>query len=223
MGITEKEVRAEQLFARLIKSTKCPFATKAQVEYGEMWSRDTDLPSMVHRWADELRTFVVKAHTAKLDGIILSGHGKHVPSDLHGLAECVRVILSGLTGLDRGTGLTQTEIEDPGWQFSFGGERMFLVTFASLYSANNARHSPVPDSMFMFFQPEFSFDHFMPYSEHDPRTHRLKAAIRRDFTSANMTYDLNIVGSCHEALKYIKPLNLDDPPVKWWKSQNGQT
>lgn len=217
MNGDEVSENAEQLFIRLIKTTKCPFATKAQIGYGSVWRNGVDLTDMVPIWADEIGTFVATAHDSKLDGFILSGYGEHVPCNLEALAQFVRVVLFGLIKLDRGTEITSAEVEGLGWQFTFGGVRMFLATFASFYDVNNARHSPVSNSVFLFLQPELSFDRFMPYSEHDPRTQQLKAAIRSGFARAGVSYDQKIVESSSETLKYVKPLNLGDPSVEWWK------
>lgn len=69
----------------------------------------------------------------------------------------------------------------------------------------------------MFFQPEASFDNFMPYSEHDQRTQHQKVAIRKTFVRADKEYDTTIVADSSEVAKYVKPLNLGDPVVEWWK------
>jgi hypothetical protein len=41
--------------------------------------------------------------------------------------------------------------------------------------------------------------------------------IRQDFVRAGKEYDINIVANSSEASKYVKPLNLGDPAVEWWK------
>lgn len=207
----------EKIFSQIIKGTMCPFASKARVDYASLWDENTPLPDMIKLWHGELEKFSNAMHDSPFDGFVLVGVGDKIAQDIATLSEFVRTVLDGIAELDCGQTLDSQDIIQTDWQFTFSGQRMFLVTFASFYPENNPRHSSVNQSVIMFLQPEFSFDRFIPHSEHDPRTHRLKENIRRDFSLGGMPYDKSIVGSPHDPIKYIKPLNLGEAPVRWWE------
>jgi hypothetical protein len=206
-----------KIFADVIASTQCPFAKKGQVHYGSIWTPQFELSEQTLIWTHEMIAFVDVVPTINPDGFVIGALGTQAPDTLYELSHFVCHVLNDLTIQSRKSPLTQKEVTVDGWQFSFQKIRMFLVVMSSVYPQTNSRYSPVPNSTFMFFQPEVAFDNFMPHSEHDPRTRRLKTMIRQDFVRAGKEYDINIVASSSEASKYVKPLNLGDPVVEWWK------
>ncbi len=204
-------------FANVITSTQCLFAKKGQIHYGTTWSGLIEFAEQTKVWTHEITEFVQLVPILKPDGFVIGANGESSPKTLQELSLFVCRTLNELTVHSRGYDLSQKEVSTDGWQFSFQGIRMFLVVMSSVYPKTNSRYSPVPNSTFMFFQPEASFDNFMPHSEHDPRTQRQKKAIRNSFANAGKGYDITIATSTSEVSKYVKPLNLGDPVVEWWK------
>jgi hypothetical protein len=204
-------------FANVTTSTQCPFAKKGRIHYGTTWSGLIEFTEQIRVWTHEMTAFVQLVPTVNPDGFVIGVNGESSPKTRQELSLFVCRTLNELTIHSRGYPLTQKEVSTDGWQFFFRGIRMFLVVMSSVYLKTNSRYSPVPDSTFMFFQPETSFDNFMPHSEHDPRTQRQKAAIRNAFVRAGKEYDTAIVTSTSEVSKYVKPLNLGDAVVEWWK------
>ena len=207
-----------KLFANVITSTQCPFAKKGRVHYGTTWSGQIEFTQQTKIWTQEMTRFIELVSITNPDGFVIGVHGGQSPKTLHELSLFVCHTLNELTIQSHGNPLKQNEVCVDGWQFSFHGIRMFLVVMSSVYPQTNSRHSPLSHSTFMFFQPEVSFDNFMPHSVHDPRTQRQKKMIQKAFVSAGKEYDTMIVASSSEISKYVKPLNLGDPVVEWWKN-----
>jgi len=205
-----------ECFARVIASTQCPFAKKGQLHYGSTWTSQIEFSEQARIWTREMAKFTKLVPLTNPDGFVIGVLGKQTPGTLHELSHFVCHTLNDLTIQSRGSPLTKKEVTADGWQFSLQEIRMFLVVMSSVYPQTNSRYSPVPNSAFMFFQPEVAFDNFIPHSEHDPRTQRLKVVIRQDFIRAGKEYDIRITASSSEVSKYVKPLNLGDPIVEWW-------
>lgn len=205
-------------FADVISSTQCPFAKKGNLYYGSTWTPRLRLEEQVPIWAKEMVEFIRIMPSCNPDGFVVGGIGEQIPATIEKLSLFVSTVLKDFTTFDRGSPLLECEVAEHSWQFTFKGTRMFLVVMSSVYQSTNSRYSPIPESVFMFFQPEAAFDNFMPYHEHDPRTKHIKTRIRQEFVSAGKAYDVNIVTNPSEASKYIKPLNVGDPVVKWWKN-----
>jgi YqcI/YcgG family len=206
-----------KIFTDVIVSTQCPFAKKGRVHYGTTLIGQIEFTQQTKIWTQEMNSFIELVPVINPDGFVIGVHGEQSPKSLQELAHFVSNTLNELTIHSRGRPLQQNEVCAEGWQFSFCEIRMFLVVMSSVYPQTNSRYSPVPDSTFMFFQPEASFDNFMPHSEYDTRTQRLKLVIRQDFVRAGKEYDVTIVTSSSEVSKYVKPLNLGDSVVEWWK------
>lgn len=110
-----------------------------------------------------------------------------------------------------------TNVESEAWQFSFNGTRFFITTFAAFYSEDHSRYSQRQDSAFIYFQPEYSFDHH-GVSAANPDRERMKERIRREFATHGVPYSVELVTQPVEAYKYVKPLKLGDTPVEWWNA-----
>ena len=207
----------QEFFSNIIDSTHCPFANKGTLNYGSLWPKQLELEMQIRIWNQEMTMFTDSVPTKNPDGFVIGAVGKQAPSTLHELTLFIRYVLNNLTIMSRGYHLTEKEVEENRWQFCFKGIRMFLVVMSSVYPRANSRYSPAPNSVFMFFQPEVAFNTFIPHSENDPKTQRLKEVIRRKFVCAGQEYDIDIVTNPSEASKYVKPLNLGEPVIKWWK------
>jgi hypothetical protein len=113
--------------------------------------------------------------------------------------------------------LPQLPIQDPRWWLTFNGHPLFLATFAACYGPASSRYSFGADRTYFFFQTLESF-----LRRHDRRTNRLpesaRERIREAFRGAGRPYDLAITLSPLEAERFVKPLRLGDPPVRWWVS-----
>jgi hypothetical protein len=44
--------------------------------------------------------------------------------------------------------------------------------------------------------------------------------IRNSFENAGKPYDVNLIDQRIEAFLYIMPLQIGDPPIRWWENVN---
>lgn len=213
----EEDVVAKE-FAQIINSTACPFAPKSKMEFSDKWDEGKSFDENIDTLAIRLKEFTNTCESREMDGFIMEVTGKDSPTDIESLAKLLKKTLTNLESRDeKSDKALEKDILDPSWQFTFNGSRLFIITFAPFYPESSPRHSPRKDGTFIFFQPESSFHLHIPHPESDPRTVNLKVKIRDAFKKQGRPYDESIVNSKSDSLKYIKPLNIGDPVVKWWE------
>ncbi len=160
--------------------------------------------------------FVGVSRQLELDGYVIELSSPEFGQTLERLCSTVRGVLSYFSDRDPlRLNCMKQEIEDPSWWFSFDGERMFLLAFAPCYEPRSSRCSGGYSSTFLLFQPEHTFDRAVP-----PGETRIPDVVRQDirnsFAQADQPYDSQISQSYINAYKFVKPLRLGDPVVKWW-------
>lgn len=205
-------------FKEISESTHCPFADKSRLEFAPDWDEALPLEDNIEEAAKRLKTFTEECEKLELDGFVLEVVGDEYTKDLKAFSSFLRNTLTILQQKDSNTSYPMNkDISDNNWQFSFNGINLFIITFAPFYSKDNPRYSHTSNSAFLLFQPDSSFNsHIVNPADH-PKTKKLKQNIRDGFSAENKAYDQNIVDSPVEAIKYIKPLNVGDSPVVWWK------
>ncbi|KFZ32603.1 hypothetical protein JS44_00080 [Anoxybacillus flavithermus] len=70
----------------------------------------------------------------------------------------------------------------------------------------------------MLLQPEFSFDHNGIHAG-NPKRELIKEKIRSKFRENGSEYNIDLVRQPLEVYKYVKPINIDDVPVRWWEEK----
>lgn len=204
-------------FGKIKSSTYCPFAEKASIWTSEEWQNNKTLEENLDIAAKALTEFTSKCTNLHLDGFLIEIKGKENLGDINIFSRTLFQSLKYLSRIDpTENNCMENEIMQPDWQFSFNGQRMFIITFASFYTEKHSRFSYNTDTAFIFLQPESSFDFNIIPPASDPRVLKLKEKIRKDFRQNNRSYDETIADMEFEALKYIKPLNIGDPPIYWW-------
>lgn len=212
------ENTTEAGFAKIVNSTHCPFAFKSNLEYAEKWEDGIDFEKNLISLSNRLISFTDVCDIIKLDGIVVEVKGLELIGDLKLLALNLKKILLGLNTLDpKSSNCMTRDISANSWQFEFNGKRIFMILFAPFYSETSPRNSLSDDSAFIFMQPESSFHTHIINPANSPQTIKLKDNIRESFAKSGKPYDLSIVTRESDAIKYIKPLNIGDPIVEWWK------
>jgi hypothetical protein len=154
----------------------------------------------------------------RLDGFVLRIPAAGFAADLGMLSRTFNRILQLLAKHDpTGRDCFETDVLEEDWQFSFNGTRFFITAFTPFYSKGHSRYSPSRDSAFVYFQPEYSFDHHNVCAG-NPDRERLKEVIRREFANSGAAYNVTFVAQPIEAYKYVKPLKIGDFPVEWWNA-----
>jgi hypothetical protein len=205
-------------FENLRRSTKCPFARAARLVGCSLAGRGT-LERRVMRLVPLLLRMTKEGRARRLDGFILQIPAHGFATDLAMLSRTVNRTLRALAEHDP-TGsdcFAKRDVVAEDWQFSFNGTRFFITTFAPFYGPGHSRYSGRKDSAFIYFQPEYSFDHH-GISVANPDRERLKERVRCAFEESGVGYSIALVRQPIEAYKYVKPLKVGDPPVEWWNA-----
>lgn len=210
-------------FSAVTDKTLCAFARRAKVWGAPDYCDDRDLVWNASRIASALRRFCRVAPSEGLDGFVVR---LQAPSQIRSLALFAKTFFHLLSELGRANvdaGLTDPmkgDLRSPTWRFEFAGVPFFISTFAPFYRGDHPRFSWRRDSAFIFLQPEFSFDHHGIHAK-NPRRAAIKEAIRLQFSKDSIGYSIPLVEQPIESLKYIKPLEPDDPPIEWWRFATG--
>lgn len=200
-------------FELIMASSPCPYAESARIWGAPSWSTNK-LEQDVVATIPHLFSFARCAEIERLDGFVIKlpdigGRG------LDGLADLLNTVLRGLCAGDPLNNMTfDGKVDAPGWQFGFGGRRLFVSVFSSIYPNEHPRH--VGSSSYIFFQPESSFDEHgigRAYS----RSRSKKLAVRAAFADAGCWYPKTLIDARVEADLYILPESPMNPPVAWWR------
>ncbi|MFZ0231314.1 MAG: YqcI/YcgG family protein, partial [Mycobacterium sp.] len=112
----------------------------------------------------------------------------------------------------------ERNVEDSTWWFSFGGEKLFVLTFGPCYPITNSRYGFQTSCSYLVFQPIHAFSRHLPDGDVG-KSRRSREEIRLRYTNAGRPYDLAITLSPYEAHRYVKPAQAGQPPVTWWRKQ----
>lgn len=205
-----------QRFRDIQMRTECTFAATSIMWGCPDWNQDQELEGNVDRVLPTLRVFTEVSEKNELDGLVLELPGTY-GATVERLAGATRRVLRHISDHDpAGPDCMAEEIEDPRWWFSFGGQKLFLLTFGPCYPPTSSRYGFQTDRAYIIFQPIHCFSRRIS----DGAAHKSRQArsqMRRRFEEAGRPYDLSITLSPLEADRYVKPARLGDPPVRWWK------
>lgn len=208
-----------EAFGRVLGRTQCVFARRSVIWMASWTGRCID--DAVRAWAPLVRGFAEAARRDPVDGLVLALPGSFGDS-VDRLAATTRQVLDGLAAEDgRGRrGLRSPERQ--GWYFTFAGERMFLVTMAPCYPADHARHSFGEPYTFLLLQADHAFDRAVSPGSGGIISSAVRSRIRELYDQHGRPYDLAITLSPFEAYRFVKPLGLGEPPVRWWEARVDQ-
>ena len=105
--------------------------------------------------------------------------------------------------------------------FKYSQLTFFITTFLPCYAEDNSRFTFGVQECFILFQPElsFAFKDLPPDTPRtawqNPKTSRDK--IRAAFRDAGREYLIRNTTAYPMCYDMIKPLNINDPIVEWWK------
>ncbi len=164
-----------------------------------------------------LQTVAADASATTWHGALLTFSDRAAGATISQLAWTVRRVLTALAEADADArAALRADIGAPEWWFRFAGNEFLVLTFAPAYPASHPRHSP-GDETVLLFQPHAAFAaRRPPGSESFPKG--TKNVIRAAYRDAGQPYDEALAASKREALKFVKPLRAEDPPVRWWEA-----
>jgi hypothetical protein len=206
-------------FARIQRETHCTFARKSTIWTAPQFNTGT-ISGIIPAWARALRGFTRAMRVEPLDGFLMP-LPREFGENLDSLATTTRQILAGLAATDGPMRCDLRRAGRPDWYFRFAGERFFLITMAPCYGPAHARYSFDEPYTFLLLQPDRAFDRAVSPGSAGLISAAVRERIRERYRQNGRPYDLAITLAHGEALRFVKPLELGDPPVRWWEAQAG--
>jgi YqcI/YcgG family len=204
-------------FKKLVESTSCPYAATAKVHFGPPWHKDKSFEDNIQRIAIDLAEFCEFAFRKKYHGYVVNLNLGTSVQDFSVVKKTFCRFLFGLNSRDsQASNCMQKQFLSRDWQFEFAGVKLFANVFAPCYSINHTKYVESTEEMFVFFQPEFSFD----FCGINPKNRHTKEYIRHIFAEHGKPYDGELIDQRIEALLYMFPKRLGDDPVYWWEEEN---
>lgn len=200
--------------------TECLFARQARLVTGHAWREAESFQSNLERQAAALASFTRTMEAQHHDGFCIELPAEY-GATVDTLAVTVNRVLRGLAALDPSRDDCFREpVETERWRFRFGGEIFFVVTFASCYGEDHARFTFGVDQTLILLLSDHAFSRYCP-----PGQERIPAFIRDRirvaYAQAGRIYDMTHVLSPIEAHRFVKPLRLRQPSVRWWEHDEG--
>ncbi|HEY5989882.1 MAG TPA: YqcI/YcgG family protein [Streptosporangiaceae bacterium] len=180
------------------------------------WDMTLNLKLNLTAWLPVIVRFIEISEECKLDGLLLEMPGPGYGDSVEALGHTTARVLRFLSSADSaGRNRMAEEIEDQSWWFSFGGQKLFVLTFGPCYSCHNSRYGFETTYTYLVLQPIHCFSRRIPDGA-TQRSQRVRRQIRHRYQASGRPYDLAITLSPFEAHRYVKPASLGDPPIKWW-------
>lgn len=202
-------------FAPVHRQTHCAYAAGSVIWGARPFDLGLSPEANVIAMAEDLACFVDAAAELRLDAIVVELPGRF-GSSLPRLAQTVHAVLHTLAGCDPAQGnVLGDEVEDPAWCFEFGGDPLFINTFAPCYPSRHSRYGFGVDSTFILMQPRHSFARVVREGE-SVLPVAVRRRIRADYAAHGRGYDVRISAIPFEAWRIVRPLAPADPPVRWW-------
>lgn len=213
------------IFRAVQAETQCPFAESAAITFARPIAAESSIPEAGRQLYEDIAAYVQEGIVTAPDGLAVALPNTVIGDDFESLRSGFNVLYHTLKmhdGYDEEAIATEN-IEDPGWQLTMAGQRLFTLVFSSLYPAESPRHIPEAGTTFIFFQPVQSFAARLPFDKGSTEFRRTKANIRARFAKAGLGYDEAIHDGPSEAAKYLAPHHLGMQAIHWWKSDQPES
>lgn len=212
----EDQKGIKKRFETLVKNTYCPFASFTKVWCAPSWSRTEKAEINIKKAILSFHKFVLKGIYQGYDIFVMEVREEAFIRGIDSWATLLNKVLYEihLTDVQKKEYFT-VGIEKMEWDFVFAGVRFFIPTFTPFYDQSHSRYSFNRNAAFIVFQPDSTFDKFNINSK-NPNRDKITQAIRLNFLEHGVDYDVKLVKDSLKALRYIKPLEVGSPLVKWW-------
>lgn len=203
-------------FKKLILNTYCPFAKDAVIMYASDWNTEIEVKENLERILPQFLRFVKVGIQNGYELFVIEVRQESIIEGIQSFAGFLNKLLHDIHLLDTKAVRYFTEgIETMEWDFTFNKIRFFIPTFAPFYKKSHPRYSFNQDTAFIMFQPDSTFDKHNINSK-NPDRDEVTEKIKSLFLENNISYSLKYVKGSFKAIRYLKPINLEDPPIKWW-------
>jgi hypothetical protein len=220
MNLSQMSENINNIFRTVQAETQCPFAKSADITFARSIVAEFSMPEAAQLLYEDIAAYAQEGIAAAPDGLAVALPNTVIGDDFESLTSGFNSLYHALKINDGFSeeAIAAENLEDPGWQLTIAGQRLFTIVFSSLYPPTNPRHIPEANTTFVFFQPVQSFNTRMPFDKDSAEFKRLKADIRSRFAKAGRAYDGAINDDPREAAKYLSPQQLGMQAVEWWKS-----
>ena len=199
-----------RMFDETRTTSPCPYAMRSRLWAAPPWAASLSDGENLGRAAEGLRMFVRAARHEDLDAFVVGGVELEF-RDFGSLSVWFARILQSLAQADRDSQTTLLGLYEPGWQFAFEGQRLFISVFSSLYSDRHPRRCV--HGTYVLLQPEESF------SSHGISggavTSSAKRNAREAFLTRGFEYPSELIDARYEPAIYLLPEGDSFP--SWWK------
>ena len=208
------------VFRTIQTETQCPFAKSANITFARPISAEFAVIEAAQQLYKDIAAYIKEGIITAPDGIAVALPNTVIGDDFESLTTGFNALYRALKINDDSSeeAIAIEDIEDPSWQLTLVGQRLFTIVFSSLYPADNPRHINEANTTFIFFQPVQSFSSRIPSDKDSVEFKKLKDNIRSRFSKAGREYDGTINDDLREAAKYLSPQQLGMKAVEWWKS-----
>lgn len=204
-------------FEHIQNQTECIFARNSKIWGSPEWNDSLTLEQNVEFIIPSLLRFLRAARYEILDGFVFEAPSLVYGCSIPALATTTYRVLRTLCDRDpSGRRSLDEDLDDSRWYFSFAGERIFVITLAPCYPPTNSRYSFGSPSTFLLFQPQTSFEHVL--NSERARNANISSKIREKYANVGRKYDVESLGEAgsNEAYRFVKPLIVGQPFVRWW-------
>ncbi len=199
-------------FVGAVEQTYCIFAPSGKYWGADEWRVEETYAQNIARFARDFFHFMAVAKKEKFKGFALRLPGE-MSATVEGLAKTVATFLAALNRVDpAGSHCLEGPVGEEGWKYEWAGETMFLTAFGTCYPEKHPRSPHGFGYTYFFIQPDFvlrAHPALTPEKEAGSR-----ARILSNFEKHGMTFSNE--NKQAEAARYIRPLEPDAPPVRWW-------
>ncbi len=220
------------------KNVLCTFAPRATLwDNNHFWDASKSLASNMVAYKADLDEYI--EHISEVSALAeepVSAFTIEAPAKFYGrnikeFGQWVRAVLSAINpmAIDGLQSLEPNEdgvYMDNGWQFTYKGVRLFVVTTAPVYPDSNSRYSggAAQKWVVIHLQPEYVFKWKFANLPPSVTKQFRKEGIRKAFAAHGRDYygdfaaimGKGLEAKTHEAPRYVKPLRPRDGILKWW-------
>ncbi len=200
-------------FVGAIEKTHCIFAPSGKYWGADEWREDESLEENVARFARVLFRFMAVGKTEKFKGLAMRLPAS-MSDSVERLAETTATILAELNRIDpAGSRCLEKPIGEEEWKYEWAGETMFFTVFGTCYPEDHPRNPHGFGYTYFFIQPDFVLrNHPKMSSENEANT---RARILANFNKHGMSFSNE--NKRAESERYIRPMDPEGPPVRWWE------
>lgn len=200
-------------FDKFVNESPCPYASSALFSHAPIWDSEVAFAQNSSYVREALDRFVSRKQS---DIFVVTINDKSLVKDIPSLSKTLFMLLAYLNQRGQKNLKFPEGIEDLSWDYQFQGVRFFIPVFAPFYPESHPRWSGQAETAYFFFQPDYAFTKH-GISSANPHRKLISARVHKLFSQAGKPYSLKLVVGNPKAERYIKPINEEEPAVRWWK------